>query len=356
MPLSLPLTKTPIETGSDPPAVQDLPEPSPRNGPSHVTVVIPAFNEEVRLPELFSALVPELDRIGVHWSLLVVDDGSGDNTLAELRRRHEYDPRVTGIALSRNFGKEMAIAAGLRYAQGDAVVVMDADLQHPPAVISDFVAAWRSGYDVVLGRRDYGEAADPLRRFFSRAFYRMFRTIAGTEMPSGAVDFLLLDRKAVDALNRVGEHARFNKALYSWIGYRSTTIPFRCEIRNSGASRWSFVRLAQFALDGLVSFSNVPLKVWSYVGLLVSALALAYALYFLVNTLLFGGDVPGFPSLIVSVMFFSGIQLISLGVIGEYLARVYEEVKSRPLFLVSEKIGIVDDANADADGKNRTDR
>ncbi len=331
-------------------------DPEDRRAPGRrLTVVVPVLDEEGGLQRLFDALAPALEETGMSWSILFVDDGSTDGTLSAIRALRGKDARVTAVALSRNFGKEIAIAAGLRYAQGDAIVLMDADLQHPPQVIPGFVARWREGYDVVLGQRRDSKALGLARRFWSRSFHVLFRTIARTEMTPGAADFVLLDRKAVDALNRLGERTRFTKGLYGWIGYHSTTVPFECVVRASGKSRWGFVRLMQFALDGLVSFSNVPLKIWSYMGLVVSFLALAYSLVFFVRTLLYGADVPGFPSLIVSVMFFAGVQLISLGVIGEYLARIYEEVKARPLFLVAEEIGVTRPAE-EAVGSRKVDQ
>jgi glycosyltransferase involved in cell wall biosynthesis len=319
-------------------------------------VVIPVLNEEAGLRRLIEALVPALEATAMNWSILFVDDGSTDGTLAAIRSLRAKDARVTAVSLSRNFGKEIAIAAGLRYAGGDAVVLMDADLQHPPSVIVEFVARWRDGSDVVLGQRSDSRALGVVRRFWSRAFHMVFRAIARTQVAVGASDFVLLDRKAVDALNRLGERTRFTKGFYGWIGFRSTVVPFHCDIRAAGDSRWRFVRLMQFALDGLFSFSNVPLKIWSYAGIVVSLLAFAYALWFFMRTLIYGVDVPGFPSLIVSVMFFAGVQLISLGVIGEYLARIYEEVKARPLFLVAEEIGVDDPAKVGARTEGGSDR
>jgi glycosyltransferase involved in cell wall biosynthesis len=276
----------------------------------------------------------------LQWEIVFVDDGSTDATLEKLRAIHTRDGRIKAISLSRNFGKEIAIAAGLSYAQGDAVVLMDADLQHPPEVIRQFVALWYEGYDIVYGQRTDREADSVLRRMFSRAFYTAFHKLSGTQVPEGAGDFRLFDRKAVDAMNTCRERVRFNKGLYSWIGFRSIGIPYSVPRRQEGKSRWRLGQLLHFAIDGLASFSTIPLRVWSYMGLSISFFALCYALVFLVKTLIYGIDAPGFPSLIISVMFFSGVQLISLGVIGEYLGRMYEEVKGRPLFIVGEEVGV----------------
>ncbi len=304
-----------------------------------ITLVIPVLNEADGLDALVADLHRTLDGHDFAWSVLFVDDGSTDDTLARIRDLNAADPRFAAISFSRNFGKEIAIAAGLGHAKGDAVVIMDADLQHPPEIVPAFVAEWRKGARIVFGQRRSRDSDRWLRRLYSRLFHFVFRHIAQTRLPLGVVDFLLMDRQAVDAINRLGERTRFSKGLYAWIGFRSAVVPFESQDRFVGTSHWSFVKLARFALDGFVSFSSLPLKVWSYIGALVSLAALAYGVYFLLRSLFVGIDVPGFPSLIVSIMFFAGVQLVSLGVIGEYLARIYEEVKARPLYVVSEEIG-----------------
>lgn len=306
-----------------------------------LSVVVPVLNEERGLEPLVGRLVPVLEGLGLDWEVIFVDDGSVDGTLAKLRALHVQDRRLKAISLSRNFGKEVAVAAGLTYAAGDAAVLMDADLQHPPELIGDFVERWRAGFDIVYGRRLDRDNDGFIRRWASRAFYAAFHKLSGTPLPEGAGDFRLLDRKAVDAMNRIGERVRFNKGLYSWMGFRSVGVPFNVPPRQgSGGSRWRPRQLLRFGLDGIASFTTVPLRVWSYLGLVISLFAFCYAVFVLVETLIYGADVPGFPSLIISVMFFAGVQLISLGVIGEYLGRMYEEIKGRPLFLVSEELGI----------------
>jgi glycosyltransferase involved in cell wall biosynthesis len=305
----------------------------------HIGLVIPVLNEEESLDALAAELHRTLDGRDFTWSALFVDDGSTDGTLAKIRRMNEADPRFSAISFSRNFGQNVAIAAGLRYVRGDAVVVLDSDLQHPPGAIPLFVERWREGAKIVFGQRNTRNES-VLRKAYSSIFHAIFRRIANTRLPVGVADFLLLDRQAVDAINRLGERTRFTKGIYSWIGFSSVLVPYDSGARVAGRSKWSFVKLAQFALDGLVSFSTLPLKVWSYVGVLISLGAIAYALYFLVVSLIRGPDIPGFPSLIVSIMFFAGVQLVSLGIIGEYLARIYEEVKARPLFVVADEIGI----------------
>jgi polyisoprenyl-phosphate glycosyltransferase len=218
---------------------------------------------------------------------------------------------------------------------------MDADLQHPPELIGKFVERWRAGFDIVYGQRIDRDADSFVHRLAARAFYAAFHKLSGTTLPEGAGDFRLLDRKAIDAMNRMRERVRFNKGLFAWMGFSSVGVPFQVPPRqDGGGSRWPTRRLLRFALDGIASFTTIPLRVWSYLGLVISFLAICYAMVFLVKTLLFGTDVPGFPTLIISVMFFAGVQLISLGVIGEYLGRMYEEIKGRSLFLVAEELGI----------------
>jgi glycosyltransferase involved in cell wall biosynthesis len=325
--------------------------------PRSLSVVVPVLNEQWGLEALLGRLRPVLEGLGLEWEVVFVDDGSTDATLAQLRSLHAKDPRIKAVALSRNFGKEIAVAAGLKYAAGDAAVLMDSDLQHPPELIKDFVAHWRSGFDIVYGQRLDRTADTVIHRWAARAFYVAFEKLSGTILPEGAGDFRLLDRKAVDAMNRMRERVRFNKGLYAWMGFRSIGVPFHVPPRpDGGGSRWRPRQLLRFGLDGIASFTTIPLRVWTYLGLTISAFAFCYAMVFLLKTLLFGTDVPGFPSLIISVMFFAGVQLLSLGVIGEYLGRMYEEVKGRPLFLVSEELGIDHDAlrgNGDTSGEPR---
>lgn len=306
-----------------------------------LSIVIPVFNEEHGLNELVSRLTPVLDATGADWEVIFIDDGSRDRTLQIVEALHAKEPRLKAIALSRNFGKEIAVAAGLRYASGDATILMDADLQHPPEVIPEMLAGWRNGFDIVYGVRRDRDADSPTRRLMARLFYKTFKMISGTRLPKGAGDFRLFSRRALDAMNRLGERARFNKGLYAWIGFKTMPVVFDVPERFAGGgSRWRFRPLARFALDGVTSFSTVPLRVSSYLGLAISLFAFSYALFFIIKTMLFGADIAGFPTLIVSIMVFAGVQLISLGVIGEYLGRVYDEVKARPLFLVADELGL----------------
>ena len=305
-----------------------------------LTIIVPVLNEAANLGELAARLRSAMAAIDVTWDAVFIDDGSTDLTLEGLRKLNAGDARFKAISLSRNFGKERAIAAGLAYATGDAAVLIDADLQHPPEVIGEFVNEWRKGYDIVYGQRLDRKTDGPIRRRLAQLYYHIFKALSRTTLPPGAGDFRLLSRRAVTAMNRLGERERFNKGLYSWIGFPSVGVPYRVAERKSGTAKWSPRKLLHFALDGIFSFSTVPLRLSSILGVLISVGAFAYGLWFLVYTLLYGIDRPGFPSLIISIMFLSGIQLISLGVVGEYLGRVYEEVKARPLYLVAEEVGL----------------
>jgi polyisoprenyl-phosphate glycosyltransferase len=307
-----------------------------------LSVIVPVFNEADNVAELCSRLKPVLGRITPVWEIIFIDDGSRDGTLGQIRAENVADPRIRAISFSRNFGKEIALAAGLDHAEGQAVVIMDADMQHPPELIESFVAKWREGFAMVYAKRIDRAEEGAVRRGLANLFYRLFASFGEMPLPEGAGDFRLLDRRAVDALRGMGERARFSKGLYAWIGFPSIGVPFQVADRAHGMSKWSFRRLFRFAFDGITSFSTIPLRVWTYIGLVISLMSIASALYFVVRTLIFGTDLPGYPSLMVSVMFFSGIQLMSLGIIGEYIGRIFAEVKRRPLYLVAERIGLDD--------------
>ena len=304
-----------------------------------LSVVVPVYNESANIEPLCDRLVPILERVAASWEVVFVDDGSEDDTLLAIRARNAAEPRIGAVSFSRNFGKEVAIAAGLDHARGRAVVIMDADLQHPPEVIERFVARWREGYVMVYGQRTSRADESAVKRGFARLFYRLFDSFTHMHLPEGAGDFRLIDARGVEVLRGLSERSRFSKGLYAWIGFKTIGIPFVVEERRHGATKWSFRTLFRFAFDGITAFSTVPLRVWTYLGGLISVLAITAAAYFAVRTLLFGVDVAGYPSLIVSITFLGGVQLMSLGIIGEYIGRIFAEVKRRPLYVVAERIG-----------------
>jgi glycosyltransferase involved in cell wall biosynthesis len=304
-----------------------------------ITVVVPVLNESENIRPLLQRLVPVLENAARNFEIIFIDDGSDDDTIDILRALNRADRRVTAISFSRNFGKEIAIAAGLDHAAGQAAIIMDADLQHPPETIVEFIAKWREGYKNVFAQRRDRYADSRLRRALTHRFYHLFDVFGETNLPPGAGDFRLLDRQAIEAIARMRERARFSKGLYAWIGFKSIGVPFDVAERAAGSSKFSYRKLTRFALDGLMSFSTIPLRVWTYIGFAISFLSLSLTAFFLLRTLIYGVDVPGFATLIVSLTFFSGIQLLSLGVLGEYIGRIFAEVKRRPLYLIAERIG-----------------
>ncbi|CAN1508536.1 WcaA Glycosyltransferases involved in cell wall biogenesis [Rhabdaerophilaceae bacterium] len=304
-----------------------------------LSVVVPAFNEGENIDALVAKLVPVLEHVVSSFEILFVDDGSSDDTMLRIRRLAAQEPRLRALSFSRNFGKEIALAAGLEHATGQAVVIIDADLQHPPEVLATFVSHWREGYDMVYGQRVDRTTDGPLRRWLTESFYSLFEKFGEIPLPPGAGDFRLLDRKVVEALRRLPERARFSKGLYAWVGFKSIGVPFEVQERAHGSSKWGMRKLTRFAFDGLSSFSTLPLRLATYCGVGISIFAITYAVTIALRTMIWGTDVPGFPTIVVALSFFAGIQLIFLGMIGEYVGRIFAEVKRRPLYLVAEEIG-----------------
>lgn len=304
-----------------------------------LSLVVPCYNEASGLASFWARAGDALDALGLPAEAVFVDDGSRDATLAVLSALAARDPRVRVVSLSRNFGKEVALAAGLDHASGDAVVPIDADLQHPPELLSELVAKWREGHDVVIAlRRD--RATDPAaRRIASDLFHRLFSRVSAVPVPPGAGDFRLMARPVVEALRAMPERIRYMKGMYAWVGFRTTNVEYDVEERAAGNSRYGLVKLWRLALDGVVSFSSLPLRLSSILGALFALVALAYGGWLVIRTILHGADVPGYASLMVVVLFLGGVQLLSLGVIGEYLGRVYDEVKARPLYVVRARVG-----------------
>jgi polyisoprenyl-phosphate glycosyltransferase len=305
-----------------------------------LSVVVPAYNEEAVLPEFHRRLAAVLDALAADLDaeIVYVNDGSSDATMRLLVGIHDGDARVAVVDLSRNFGKEIAMSAGLDHARGDAVVVIDADLQDPPELIPDMVKAWQSGSDVVLMRRATRANESWLKKATARAFYRSIGRIGEIEIPADVGDFRLLSRRAVAALLRFPERTRFMKGLYAWIGFPSAEIVYHRDGRFAGETKWNYWRLWNFALEGITSFSVVPLKVASYIGFATALVAFGYGVFVIGKTLLYGDPVRGYPTLVVLVLFGGGLQLMALGIIGEYLARMFIEVKGRPLYLVQRSL------------------
>lgn len=293
-------------------------------------------NEALNLPAFFARLVPVLESVSPVYEILCVNDGSDDDTLATLLRERAKYPRIRIADLSRNFGKEAALTCGLELANSDVVVPMDADLQHPPETIVEMVQCWREGFDVVLAKRKNRESDIWLRRKTAGWFYSMQNRISEVEIPADVGDFRLMDRKVVTALKQLPERRRFMKGLFAWVGFPHTTVTFTCEPRLAGNSKFSGWRLWNFALEGVTSFSTVPLRMWTYLGSCIAVLAFVCAIFLIVKTLIFGRDVPGYASLITSSLFLGGLQLVGLGVIGEYIGRIYGEVKQRPIYVIRD--------------------
>jgi glycosyltransferase involved in cell wall biosynthesis len=285
------------------------------------------------------AITPVLDGLGEPWEIVFVDDGSRDNTLGLLLAARAKDSRLKVVALARNFGKDVALSAGLAHARGRAVIPIDCDLQHPPEVIPELVAKWRAGADMVLAVRTRRSEEGLLRRTSAAMYYALMRRMTNVEIPRNAGDFRLLDRKIVDVINQMPERCRFMKGIFAWPGFKTETVEFQAKIRAGGRTTWSLWKLWRFALDGLFSFSTVPLKMWTYLGGLSALGAFVYLIITLVQKVVFGIAVPGYASLLIVVLFFNGLLLVSNGIQGEYIARIFEEVKGRPLFVVANKWG-----------------
>lgn len=299
-----------------------------------LAVVVPVFNEAAVLETFHQRLSEVLGGCGLNWQVLYVDDGSDAACLELLQQLRERDRRVAVLELSRNFGRDIAVSAGLDHADADAVVVMDADLQDPPELIPQFIEQWRKGYDVVYGQRSHRHGDSALKRCTAGAFYRVMGLLSDVDIPPDVGDFRLLSRRAVAALNALPERHRYMKGLYAWIGFAQKGVPYERAARAGGSSKWTYWRLWNFALDGITSFSAAPLKMATGLGLLTSSASFLYGAFMLVRTLLYGNPVPGYPSLIIVVLFLGGVQLICLGIIGEYLARTYQESKGRALYVL----------------------
>jgi len=319
-----------------------------------LSLITPVFNEAGGIAPFLARALPVLEGVAAGFGpaatfeLVFVDDGSTDATPDELTAARAGDPRIRIVSLSRNFGKDVALTAGLQFSSGQAVIPIDVDLQDPPEVIPQMIERWLAGYDVVSARRVDRSSDTRLKRRTAQAFYKVFNRLAEQPILEDAGDFRLLSRRVVDVLGQFPERSRFMKGLFSWVGFKQCQIEYVRDARETGASKWRYWRLWNFALDGITSSSTAPLRVWTYCGAAAALGAGVYALFLIAHTLISGVDVPGYASLMVVVLLFGGLNLLSLGVIGEYLGRTYTEVKARPLFIVREAVGFEDETEVRA--------
>jgi polyisoprenyl-phosphate glycosyltransferase len=299
-----------------------------------ISLVVPMFNEAEGVEEFLEAVVPVLEKVSPIHEIVCVNDGSTDDTLGALLSAQKRLPQIVVVDLARNFGKEAALSAGLDLAVGSAVIPIDADLQDPPALIEDFVRLWREGYEVVYAQRRARSGESLLKLKSAELFYRAINNLSDVQIPPNTGDYRLMDRRVVDALKRLPERTRFMKGMFAWVGHRQIAVEFDRDPRQFGQTKWNYGGLWRLAIDGITSFSSRPLKVWTYVGLSVAILSLLYAVFLIVRVLVTGIDVPGYASLIVVVLMMGGLQMVGIGILGEYIGRIFEEVKQRPVYLV----------------------
>ena len=308
-----------------------------------LSLVIPVKDEEAAIGPCLARVIPIIeamaDPAARSFEILFVDDGSTDTTLEVIRKANAADPRIRGISLSRNFGKEAALTAGLEASRGLAVVPLDVDLQDPPEALPKMVAQWREGYEVVYGVRDNRESDSLPKRITADFYYRAHNWLSDDKIPEHAGDFRLLDRRVVDVIRRMPERNRFMKGLFAWAGFKQAAVSYHREERKVGKTKYNYWKLWTLAIDGITSASTVPLRIWSYLGALVALGALGFAGFIVVRTLTTGIEVPGYASLMVAILFLGGLQLLSLGVLGEYVGRILTETKARPLYVIRETVG-----------------
>ena len=307
-----------------------------------LSIVVPMYNEESNVAPFFESVIPILEQLTENYEVICVNDGSADKTLELLEAQNRKNPFVKVIDLSRNFGKEAALTAGLNCAKGDAVVPIDADLQDPPDLIPELVEKWRQGYKVVLCRRTDRSSEGFFKRTAAGMFYWLSGKMSDIPIPFNVGDFRLMDRQVVDALKLFPERTRYMKGLFAWLGFDQTCVGYVRPARLEGSTKWNFLLLLNFALDGIFSFSTLPLRVWTYLGGMVAVFAFFYMLFIVFKVLIMGIDVPGYASTLVVILFFSGLNMLGLGILGEYVGRIFAEVKRRPIYIVERTIGLGD--------------
>lgn len=304
-------------------------QPSP-----FLSILIPVYNEAESIPLFLTSLRAVLKN-KYTYEVIFIDDGSTDKTLTVLKK----EKNIKVISFSKNFGKEYALSAGLEASSGEVVVPIDVDLQDPPELILEFIKKWKEGYEVVYAIRKNRSKDSLLKRVPAKLFYKIYNCLSRDEIPENVGDFRLMDRKVVNAILQMPERSRFMKGIFDWVGYKKIAIPYDRQCRSAGISKWNNWKLWNFALDGITASTSVPLRIWSYIGGVISLCAFLYAIFIMAKTIVFGVDVPGYASIIVCVLFLGGLQLLSLGIIGEYIGRIFIEVKQRPLYIIKEKIG-----------------
>jgi len=310
-----------------------------RTDPPLISVVVPVFNEAETLPKFFERLLPILDQISCRYEIVMINDGSTDSTLTDLKKIRAVNNSVKIIDLSRNFGKESALTAGLHMCNGDAVIPIDVDLQDPPEIIPDMFEHWLSGYDVVLAKRSSRNTDSYFKRHSAVAFYKFFNRLSEIEIPENAGDYRLMDRKVIEALKQLPENTRFMKGIFAWLGFKQTTIEFVREARSAGNGKWGSWKLWNFALGGVFSFSIAPLRIWTYIGFALTLVSSIYLIYIVLKTIIYGDPVQGYPSLAAIILFFNGVILFGMGLLGEYIGRIFIETKRRPVYIARETIG-----------------
>jgi len=304
-----------------------------------ISLVVPMYNEADSIENFFASLIPVLDQIAEDYEVICVNDGSSDNTLELIKKNNQINRRIKVIDLSRNFGKENALTAGLHYADGDAVIPLDSDLQDPPELIPELIEKWHEGYRVVQCIRADRSHDSFIKRFTAGVFYRVNQKLSDVSIPVNVADFRLMDRQVVDALQLLPERTRFMKGIFAWLGYDVAQVSYVRPPRAKGASKWNYWKLWNFALEGIFSFTTLPLRIWTYLGFVLAVAAALYIVFTIFKVLIMGIDVPGYASTLVVLLFFSGLNMIGLGILGEYVGRIFTEVKRRPLYLIKQTIG-----------------